>query len=99
MTPKQKLQKDRAWFKFVLTGIPKPINLESLSEIEQLVWKEILSARNALLNMHDKCSIELGLNIPEHRCWCGKPAKVQVDYYGTGELQWVCNKHININND
>ena len=95
MTPKQKLQRDRAYFKFVLSGIPKPIKLESLSEIEQLVWKEMLSARKALLDMHDECSIELGLNIPEHRCWCGKPAKVQVDYYGAGELQWVCNKHIN----
>ena len=94
MTPKQKLQRDRAYFKFVLSGISKPIKLESLSEIEQLVWKEILSARKALLDMHDKCSIELGLNIPDHKCYCGKPAKVQVDYDDTGELQWVCNKHI-----
>ena len=95
MTPKQKLQKDRAWFKFVLAGIPKPINLESLNEWEQEEWATILNIRDELLDKFDKTSRNLGLNVPEHKCWCGKPAKVQVDYYGDGKLRWVCNKHIN----
>ena len=93
MTPKQKLQKDRAWFKFVLIGIPKPINLESLNEWEQLTWKQIIELRNILIKEFDINSKDLGLNIPEHRCWCGKPAKVQVDYYNNGKLEWVCKKH------
>lgn len=96
MTPKQKLQKDRAWFKYVLTGLPKPIKLGSLSEYEQKQWNEVLLIRNGLLSEFDFNSKKLGLNVPEHRCWCGKPAKVQVDYYGTDELQWVCNKHIEL---
>ena len=94
MTPKQKLQKDRAWFKYVLTGLIKPVALESLTGPELFAWNQIKGHVKVALEEFDKHSRELGLNIPEHRCWCGKPAKVQVDYYGTDELQWVCNKHI-----
>lgn len=93
MTPKQKLQKDRAYFKYVLTGIPKPVGLNSLSEYEQEKWATILNIRDNLINTFDKESRLLGLNVPEHRCWCKKPAKMQVDYYNNGELVWVCNKH------
>lgn len=93
MTEKQKLQKDRAWFKYVLTGLYKPIELKSLTDYEQEEWATILNIRDNLLDVFDKKSKELGLNVPEHRCWCGKPAKLQVDYYGKGNLIWVCNKH------
>ena len=93
MTPKQKLQKDRAYFKFVLAGLPKPIRLESLSEHERKQWNEILLIRKSLIDEFDFNSNKLGLNIPKHKCYCGKPAKLQVDYYNNGKLEWVCKKH------
>lgn len=93
MTEKQRLQKDRAYFKFVLAGLNKPIALRSLTEYEQEEWATILNIRDNLLDVFDKTSKELGLNVPEHRCWCGKVAKLQVDYYTNGNLAWVCNKH------
>lgn len=92
MTEKQKLQKARAYFKFVLTGLPKPINLNYLGPAEKSAWNEILLIRNQLLNEFDWNSKRLGLNVPEHKCWCNKPAKIQIVNY-EGELIWVCNKH------
>lgn len=91
MTEKQKLQKDRAYFKFVLSGMPKPINLESLTSDEREHWSLINAIRTKLIDNFNKNSIELGLNVPEHKCWCGKKAKYQSDY-GDG-LVWVCSKH------
>ena len=97
MTPKQKLQKDRAYFKFVISGLPKPIQLESLTSHEVHAWKEILRLRDFLLEDFEVGSIELGLNIPEHRCWCGKEAKHYVEYHPETEFSkmiWTCKKHI-----
>ena len=68
MTPKQKLQKDRAYFKFVLTGLYKPIKTESLTIEEYSWWQTILTARTELLKKFDERSRNLGLNVPEHRC-------------------------------
>jgi hypothetical protein len=99
MTPKQKLQKDRAYFKYVLSGIPKPIKEESLTQEEQILWQSLLLKRNSLLTNFENNSRELGLRVPEHRCWCGKAAKIEVlgvDYYENGSKDWVCNKHKNI---
>lgn len=91
MSPLQKIQKDRAYFKFVLAGIPKPIKQESLTSIEKLLWKELLSIRTVLLNQYDNNSRLKGLNVPEHKCFCGKEGKysVETDYF-TG---FMCKKH------
>lgn len=45
MTKLQLAQK-RNYFKFVLTGIPKPIDLKVLSEYEQEQWGIILDIRD-----------------------------------------------------
>jgi hypothetical protein len=90
---KQRLAQKRNYFKFALTGMIKTIDLEVLTGPEKFAWNQIINHRKILLDEFDKHSKEMGLNIPEHRCWCGKPAKLEVDYYGCGEYEWVCNKH------
>lgn len=89
MTDKEELQKARAFFKYVLTGLPKPIKLKYLTEDERLLWNTILYHRSTLLENLDDNSKLMGLNIPEHRCWCGLPAK----YYNEGYSTWTCYKH------
>ena len=90
---KQQLAQKRNYFKFVLTGLRKPINPSSLTEEELNQWHDLLKIRGKLLDNFDNASRILGLNVPEHKCWCGKAAKQQADYYDNGELVWVCNKH------
>lgn len=95
MTPKQKLQKDRAYFKFVLAGLPKPIRLESLSEHERKQWNEILLIRKSILDQFDWNSKNLGLNVQD-KCWCGKIAKYEpIGYPEHYHITRVCKKHIN----
>jgi hypothetical protein len=76
----------------VLSGIPKPIDYNSLTEWEQEEWATVLNIRDELLDKFDETSRNLGLNVPEHKCWCGKPAKYGKDLNGDGELVWFCNK-------
>lgn len=93
MTKLQLAQK-RNYFKYVLTGIPKPIDLEALTVEEQSCWDTILSARAELLKKFDDRSKIKGLSVPEHRCWCGKEAKYTLDYVEEGKsATWVCKKH------
>lgn len=89
-TSKQKLQRDRAYFKYVLTGLPKPIVLASLSEEERINWNTIINLISSLVNQFDKNSRELGLNVPEHKCWCGKEGKYNSSIPG----KYVCKKHV-----
>ena len=91
MTEKQRLQRDRAYFKFVLTGLSKPIQTRSLTEEETISWNTILNLRSELIAAHDRNSRQLGLKVPEHRCWCGKEAKTQIEEFRASS--WVCNKH------
>lgn len=94
MTPLQKIQKDRSYFKFVISGLPKPIQLESLSDIEKQLWKELLSIRKSLLDNFEETSRTFGLKVPKNRCWCGKEGKYESkDGYFKG---LVCKKHIDI---
>lgn len=90
-TKKQKLQKGRAYFKFVLAGLFKPIDLKQLTNEELEAWKLILNTREHLLAIHDANSKILGLKIPEHRCWCRKEGKYKPEYDYVG---LVCKKHI-----
>jgi hypothetical protein len=91
---KQNLQKARAWFKFVLTGIPKPINTKYLTTTEQDMWKQVLELRTSLLNIHEENSRVLGLNVPEFRCdFCNKGVKENYKLTIDGETYNLCKKH------
>ena len=61
MSSKQQLQRDRAYFKFVVSGINKPINKESLTKFELEAWNIILDKIELLVKNHDNCSRTLGL--------------------------------------
>lgn len=86
---KKQLAQKRNYFKFVLTGMIKLIDLRCLTVREKIVWKNIISARKNLLDMFEDGSKELGLNIPEYRCCiCNKEAK-----YFDDEVFGYCYKH------
>jgi hypothetical protein len=94
MTPKQKLQKDRAWFKFQLSGIVFKISDESLTSAEVNSLNLIKDNLRILKNIHDEQSELLGLRVPEYRCWCGKEAKYYTEYQSETNLpNWTCKKH------
>ena len=75
MSSKQQLQRDRAYFKFIVSGINRPINKTSLTKFELEAWNTILDKIELLVKNHDNCSREFGLRVPEHKCWCGKAGK------------------------
>lgn len=88
---KQQLAQKRNYFKFVLMGLPKPIDNAALTVEEQSWWKTILTARNELLKKFDNRSIIKGLRVPD-KCWCGKEGKYEYsDEFYTGK---VCKKHL-----
>lgn len=91
---KQKLAQQRNYFKFVLTGISKPINFNSLTEWEQEKWSTILNIRKELIDKFDRNSRIMGLNVPKHKCWCGKEGKYEPEYETFGDVKFVCKKHI-----
>ena len=93
MTPKQKLQQSRSWFKFRLLGAYTPISSEFLTSDELANMSLILEARSRILACFDDNSRGLGLKVPEHRCWCGKEGKLQINSMITGDLIWMCSKH------
>lgn len=92
MITKQQLARQRNWFKFRLVGCYIPINNEFVTEEERITINAINNLRTQLITNFDKCSKELGLRVPEHKCWCGKEAKIQIKDYND-ILIWVCNKH------
>ena len=96
MSSKQQLQRDREYFKFVVSGINKPINKESLTKFELEAWNIILDKIELLVKNHDNCSRTLGLRVPEHKCWCGKTGKYYIQVGADNDPDrfiWVCNKH------
>ena len=72
---KQKLAQKRNYFKYVLHGIFKPIDLECLTEWELEEWATILDIKDDILSKFDNNSRVMGLNVPEFKCWCGKEGK------------------------
>lgn len=98
MTAKQQLQKDRAYFKFVLHGLPKPLQYRSLTLEEKDAWETILTVRKELISSFNSRSRVLGLKVPEYRCWCGKEGKYEPvgypEYFFENHTK-VCKKHIN----
>jgi hypothetical protein len=88
MTEKQKIQKERAWFKYQISGIKFLISQESLTRLEQ-IQLDIIKRDLALLKKgFDENSMQLGLKVPQHKCYCGKEGKYQfLD-------EWFCSNHI-----
>lgn len=58
---KQKLAKSRNWFKYVLLGLPKPVEQIYLKPEESYKWKQILKLREELIIDFNKNSLDLGL--------------------------------------
>lgn len=94
MSRLQDLQRQRAFFKFIIMGLNKRPALGCMSSEEYTKWSNILTLRDELIAMHDTISESMGLRIPEHRCWCGKEGKyISNRQYQDGE-NWVCKKHL-----
>ena len=91
---KKQLAQARNYFKYVLTGICKPIKLEALTPYEVQCWKEILDKRNELIEQFDIASRFRGLNVPLNKCWCGKEGKYDAEYELFGNNKKVCKRHI-----
>jgi hypothetical protein len=92
---KQGLAQKRNYFKFVLSGMIKPVDITVLTPYEIGRFNTIKEAIKDLIDNFDNNSRLNGLNVPEHKCWCGKEAKYTKDYVGKGEnATWVCKKHL-----
>lgn len=90
---KQKLAQKRNYFKFVLTGMTKPIDFNVLTEWEQEEYSTILNIKDDLIEKFDNNSRKMGLTVPD-KCWCGKSAKYKPIGY-PDYINKVCKKHIN----
>jgi hypothetical protein len=75
---KQELARKRNYFKFIITGLPKPVDMNILSSLERAEWVKILEARKLILERFNETSKVKGLNviIP---CWCGSRRKTKCD--------------------
>jgi hypothetical protein len=94
MTKLQLAQK-RNYFKFVLSGMIKPVDLSVLTPAEIIMWRQLIRLRDNLIEGFDGNSRLNGLNVPEHRCWCGKAGKYDIpeDYPYITKAQKFCKKH------
>lgn len=88
---KQELARKRNWFKYILSGLVKPVDYAVLSEEERSLWEEILQCRVEILQGFDAVSKDMGLKIPEYRCWCGKEGKYDAPSYM--HVKKLCKKH------
>lgn len=90
-TNKQALAQKRNWLKYRLMGTYIHItSTEFLTEEERISINAINNLRTQLIANFDKCSKELGLKVPEHKCWCGREGK----YNSTINGEYVCKKHL-----
>lgn len=99
---KRKLAQKRNYFKFILSGIPKPIDLNCLTGPERWAWNQILAHRDTLIKEFNANSQILGLKILP-KCWCGKIGKYVPEYLDTPEYKnfsnnsgLVCKQHIKL---
>lgn len=86
----QKLQKARAYFKFVITGMFKPVQTSYLTAEENEILEEIGNLIKKLIVMHDNNSRTLGLKVPLEKCHisnCRKEATHKLD------IGRFCEKH------
>lgn len=99
MTKSEKWKK-RAWIKYKMMGF-YPLSgftnhIGIITESEKEILNQLDSLRKSLLTSFDDRSRELGFNVAEHRCWCGKVAIHKPDYevYHENGNGLVCKKHI-----
>ena len=99
MTKSEKWKK-RAWIKYKMMGF-YPLSgstnyIGVITESEKEILNQIDSLRKLLLTSFDDRSRELGFNVAEHRCWCGRVAKYKANYETLHEdgKGLVCKKHI-----
>ena len=89
-TSKQSLAQKGNWLKYRLMGsyisIPEAT---FLTEEERISVNAINNLRAQLIAHFDNCSKELGLKVPDHKCWCGREGK----YNSTINGKYVCKKH------
>ena len=96
MTKSEKWKK-RAWIKYKMMGFYRfNSSIGVITESEKEMLNQIESLRKSFLTSFDDRSRELGFNVAEHRCWCGKVAIHKPDYevYHEDGNGLVCKKHI-----
>jgi len=71
---KRKLAQKRNWFKYVITGLSKPIDKSCLSLLEIEEWDKIIKSRETILKSFNNTSKQAGLNVIK-ACWCGSRRK------------------------
>ena len=76
--------KKRAWIKYKMMGF-YPLSgftnhIGIITESEKEIFNQLDSLRKSLLTSFDDRSRELGFNVAEHRCWCGKVENIEVEY-------------------
>ncbi len=93
---KQDLARKRNYFKFTLLGTHLTnIDNSILTDLEQHQINGIRMIIASIKGNFDNSSREMGLKVPEYRCWCGKEGK-----YITNErnrelgYEIVCKKHL-----
>ena len=81
-TDKQKLARDRNWFKFRLTGNTSCVEQQypsfTFSKREQEIAQEIERLREQLIMEFDETSKHMGLTVLP-KCWCGRVGKYPTD--------------------
>ena len=72
---KKKLAQRRNWFKYVITGLIKPIDKECLSMLELEEWDKIIKARETILKSFNNTSKQAGLNVITPCSFCDSKRK------------------------
>lgn len=91
---KRQIAQKRNGFKFMLSSMKRLIPREVLTDWEIETWNIIQKQLNLLTEEFDENSRKWGLNVPKHKCWCGKEGKY-IPKYDCNET-YVCKKHIEI---
>ena len=95
MTKSEKWKK-RAWIKYRIMGFYPLSGLTDYTGVITESEKEVFNQLESLRKSFDDRSRELGFNVAEHRCWCGKVAihKPEYEVYPENGNGLVCKKHI-----
>lgn len=94
MSKKQELARARNFMRFRLTGFVLGVNPGHVTWEESQLIHDFERARMDLLDNFNKNSRELGLKVPEHRCYyysCRNKAKFEGELHG--EEFHFCKKH------
>ena len=93
-TDKQKLDRDRNWFKFRVVGNTSCREQHypsfTFSEKEKEIMQKIERLREQLIMEFDETSKHMGLTVLP-KCWCGKVGKYKSTGVNTDRL--LCKEH------